>query len=742
MYSSSPYYDCYGNFEELLRQEFRKQGIEPVFNKFYLDFNTVDPKEGIKNMEAYLEIIKDKPVALILTVGDQAASALFNTRHRLLSSVPVVACNVHFPDEKLIKEYERRKVYVLRDAPDFQRNIDFIKSLRPQVGIDVIYDIDLTPLGCKSFDLLTRFADRKEMRLLGCGSAFSVEPEYKELQEMVEHYNLMPARAGSHVGKDEITISLCPFRYTKGTSLFVDMEKSKSGQKKEVFLLDKFDQMSLPITKALNIPSFSCIRQGFGEDAKIVGGYMATDEISARTAADFSVRLMNKEKIGMPKIRDMEKEYVLDWTYFSAYADFDVENVPENVRIINYSFYDRYRNELYFLTGLFILAFILVLVSWLRIRRRSREERKNLEMLEEIHKRLTLSMDGGRVALWDIQGENIEFDENYTRLVGMEQRTFVRTDFLKYAYPDDVSLLNSLYETLHQSTDMHVRRVRFSFSEENYRWYELRCRSLKDAKGRIMLAGVMQDIQLQVEREEQLIQAKQMAENAELKQSFLNNMSHEIRTPLNAIVGFTNLLVGEGGDEIEPEEKKAMLEIINRNNELLLKLVNDVVEISRLDSGNLDLKIKEWNMTTVVKEIYMAYQTLIKPSLQFHLVLDESLSLPVSIDRMRFIQVISNFLNNADKFTRSGSVTLGCSVDKERRKVSVYVQDTGKGIDEKELMMIFDRFYKTDEFEQGSGLGLSICKVIIERLCGHIEVQSEVGKGSRFTVILSLMDII
>lgn len=742
MYSSSPYYDCYGNFEELLRQEFRKQGIEPVFNKFYLDFNTVDSKEGIKNMEAYLEIIKDKPVALILTVGDQAVSALFNTRHRLLSSVSVVACNVHFPDEKLIKEYERRKVYVLRDAPDFQRNIDFIKSLRPQVGIDVIYNIDLTPLGRKSFDLLTRFADRKEMRLLGCGSAFSVEPEYKELQEMVEHYNLMPARAGSHVGKDEITISLCPFRYTKGTSLFVDMEKSKSGQKKEVFLLDKFDQMSLPITKALNIPSFSCIRQGFGEDAKIVGGYMATDEISARTAADFSVRLMNKEKIGMPKIRDMEKEYVLDWTYFSAYADFDVENVPENVRIINYSFYDRYRNELYFLTGLFILAFILVLVSWLRIRRRSREERKNLEMLEEIHKRLTLSMDGGRVALWDIQGENIEFDENYTRLVGMEQRTFVRTDFLKYAYPDDVSLLNSLYETLHQSTDMHVRRVRFSFSEENYRWYELRCRSLKDAKGRIMLAGVMQDIQLQVEREEQLIQAKQMAENAELKQSFLNNMSHEIRTPLNAIVGFTNLLVGEGGDEIEPEEKKAMLEIINRNNELLLKLVNDVVEISRLDSGNLDLKIKEWNMTTVVKEIYMAYQALIKPSLQFHLVLDESLSLPVSIDRMRFIQVISNFLNNADKFTRSGSVTLGCSVDKERRKVSVYVQDTGKGIDEKEFMMIFDRFYKTDEFEQGSGLGLSICKVIIERLCGHIEVQSEVGKGSRFTVILSLMDII
>ena len=256
-----------------------------------------------------------------------------------------------------------------------------------------------------------------------------------------------------------------------------------------------------------------------------------------------------------------------------------------------------------------------------------------------------------------------------------------------------------------------------------------------------LIIGISWDITNIQNIEQELIFARIKAEQSDrLKTAFLANMSHEIRTPLNAIVGFTNLLVGEGGDEIEPDEKKAMLEIINRNNELLLKLVNDVVEISRLDSGNMDLEIKEWDMATVVKEIYMAYQALIKPSLQFHLALDENLSLPVNIDRMRFIQVISNFLGNADKFTRSGSITLGCKVDKKDRKVSVYVQDTGKGIDEKELMMIFDRFYKTDEFEQGSGLGLSICKVIIEKLCGRIEVRSEVGKGSRFTVVLSLAD--
>ena len=227
-----------------------------------------------------------------------------------------------------------------------------------------------------------------------------------------------------------------------------------------------------------------------------------------------------------------------------------------------------------------------------------------------------------------------------------------------------------------------------------------------------------------------------------LKSAFIANMSHEVRTPLNAIVGFTNLLIGEGADEIEPEEKAAMIEIVNNNNELLLKLVNDVLEISRLDSGNLSFDIKEHNITKIIKEIYVTYQTLIQPSLCFILELDETVSLPVNIDCFRFTQVISNFLNNANKFTKEGTITLGCRIYKEHQEVCVYVKDTGKGIDDKELMMIFDRFYKTDEFEQGSGLGLSICKVIIERLAGRIEVHSEVGKGSCFSVILSLANII
>lgn len=730
-----------GQFEELLKKEFRSKGVEPIFDKYYLDCNRFGQAVEMEHIGNYLGVLKSKPIDLIMVMGDQATHSLLSTRHPLLYSVPVVACNVHFPDENLLKKYESRKVYALRDTPDFKHNMEFIRSLQPHVGLEIVYNIDLTPLGHKSFDLLNQVVDRKDVQILGHKSAFSMEYEYKEMREMIEFYNLMPAVANNRIKKNELTISLCPFRYIKGASLLVMMENSKSEQGKKAFLLDKFDMVSFPIVNALSIPSFSCVHAGFGEGNKIVGGYMATKEISVQAAADLSTRLMNKEKIGMPKIRDLRKEYVLDWSVFSTYNGYDIKNVGKNVRIINYPIYDHYREEFYLLGVLFVFAFIFISVSLLHTRRRSLIERKNLKILEEAHKRLTLSADGGQISLWNMQGSDIEFDDNYARLTGVKKRKFKRTDFLEYVHPDDSQLLSSFYEALCKSPGVEIQRVRFRFDEKKgYQWYELRCRSLKDIKGEMMLAGIMQNIQESVEREHQLIVAKQMAEKAELKQSFLNNMSHEIRTPLNAIVGFTNVLLGEGSEEIDPDEKASMLEIINHNNELLLKLINDVLEISRLDSGSLDFDMKEWNMTDIVKEIYKTYQPLIRPSLQFRLELDDTVPVPVHTDRLRFAQVISNFLNNANKFTQNGYIALGCKVDKKHREVRIYVEDSGKGIDEKELMMIFERFYKTDEFEQGSGLGLAISKVIIERLSGCIKVHSEKGKGSCFAVILSLAD--
>lgn len=134
------------SFERSVKREFRAQGIEPVLDKYYLDC-TSGQQDAAEHIRKYLDIVESRSADLILVVGDQASSSLLSTRHGLLDTVPVVACNVHFPDEKLINDCGSRKVYVLRDLPDFQRNMEFIKSLQPRTGMEIVYNIDLTPLG-------------------------------------------------------------------------------------------------------------------------------------------------------------------------------------------------------------------------------------------------------------------------------------------------------------------------------------------------------------------------------------------------------------------------------------------------------------------------------------------------------------------------------------------------------------------------------------------------------------------
>ena len=248
-----------------------------------------------------------------------------------------------------------------------------------------------------------------------------------------------------------------------------------------------------------------------------------------------------------------------------------------------------------------------------------------------------------------------------------------------------------------------------------------------------VVTGLLQNIQEIKDRETELIEARNIAEQAELKQSFLNNMSHEIRTPLNAIVGFSSILADTL--QTDDEEIKEYVNIINVNTELLLNLVNDILELSRIDSGVVSFIQQDKNVRTLLESYYRTFHVQVKPGLEFLCDFPEE-DYTVSVDPMRLQQVVTNFLSNANKFTESGYIRLGYRYIAEEDKVSIFVEDTGKGIPKNELEMIFSRFYKRDEFAQGTGLGLAICQGIVLRLHGQIRVESEVGKGSRFSVLL------
>lgn len=171
------------------------------------------------------------------------------------------------------------------------------------------------------------------------------------------------------------------------------------------------------------------------------------------------------------------------------------------------------------------------------------------------------------------------------------------------------------------------------------------------------------------------------------------------------------------------------------NTALLLKLVEDVLELSRIESGNLSFNIQKEKVCQLLTEVYQTHSVLIHAPLEF---IKECPcgDVFVNVDPMRLTQVLTNFLNNATKFTKNGYIKLGYHCPSDSGEVHIYVEDTGVGIPRSEQKMIFERFYKRDEFSQGVGLGLSICQLIVEKMDGRIELCSEEGEGSRFTVVL------
>lgn len=241
--------------------------------------------------------------------------------------------------------------------------------------------------------------------------------------------------------------------------------------------------------------------------------------------------------------------------------------------------------------------------------------------------------------------------------------------------------------------------------------------------------------QLELMRRE-LIESKEKAETSDkLESAFLANMSHEIRTPLNAIVGFSRII----SESDNAEERREYYEIVDANNERLLQLINEILDLSKIESGIVEFTYGPVRLHTLCKEIHDAHVFRCPQGVELRFDSpDEALS--IHSDKNRIFQVFSNLIGNAFKFTTEGSVSYGYKQEGER--VVFYVKDTGLGIEPEKLGRVFQRFAKLNNFAQGTGLGLSICKTIIERLGGEIAVSSEVGTGTTFTFWLPLENVI
>lgn len=363
------------------------------------------------------------------------------------------------------------------------------------------------------------------------------------------------------------------------------------------------------------------------------------------------------------------------------------------------------------------------------------------EMTQEYMIKMALSTT--RIFPWfyDMERKKMVIDPRYFDYTGIatQDGTMTLEAFSERLHPEDRAAMAHAF-SLQLNGEHYPYPVPFRLlrGDNRYEWFEGQSTYLGQVKGMpYRIVGICMSTQAHKDIEQALTDAKDRAEQSDrLKSAFLANMSHEIRTPLNAIVGFSNLLTG-GEINPESEDAKEYSALINKNCDHLLSLVSDILDLSRIETGAMEYSFAEYPLNQLLTDIVQNREYNLPEEVKLNLLLPAE-EIKIVTDPLRLRQVLEHLVGNAVKFTVKGHIDAGYTLCGDKNSVRLFVADTGRGIPADQTGKIFERFYKADSFMQGAGLGLSLCKTIVEQLGGTITVSSEPGKGSRFAVTLPL----
>ena len=710
---------------ELLQKEFRRLGLDCDVREYYLDCDRYMEEVENFRMAGFVDDLSAWGAELIAVLDDQAAYALMACGHPLAHEIPVVFSGVNYPNISLLLQYPNITGYA--DTPDYLRTIRMIESIMGKERICLMNG--------------QTFLDRKIWHALN----EQCEGQGPDIVTSAQGFYF--AGSSYHCVREGETIS--PILKRQNIDMLLDTTKivrmtSDSIAIRHLMWLGRGDNTLLLYTKRdyttkrvgmlFDNPTFQTINEGFGFADYLLGGYFTPLESQIRYMAT-GIKERLEGRMPRQQVTECAKQYVLNWHVLQKYG-IPLESIPVEYTVMYIPFSERYRYHILvgsILGAVFVLTVIVLLsFSLLHERRRKREALRNL--LYE-HETLCLAIEGNSTYAWRLEGDSVSCDSQFCELIHHRSGRLLLNEITPYIHPGDLPVFRKNIASRHERTH-HKGQYRCNFTGE-FQWWEFSYNTIHTPGHAPIIAGLLQNIQELKDHEQELIESRELAEQAELKQSFLNNMSHEIRTPLNAIVGFSDMLANE--PEFSDEERQEFVDIINTNTKLLLKLVGDVLELSRIESGNLSFIFQRESVRQLLDDVYQTHSLLIQPPLQFLKDFPPE-DVQVNVDPMRLTQVLTNFLNNANKFTKEGSIQLGYCCPSGMSEVHLYVEDTGIGIPHSEQKMIFERFYKRSEFSQGVGLGLSICVLIVEKMGGRIELRSEEGRGSRFTVVLPCIE--
>ena len=725
IHSFEPGYPPAAKALELLQKEFSLLGLDCDVREYYLDCDRYMEEAENLRMAGFVDDLSAWGAELIAVLDDQAAYALMACRHPLAHEIPVVFSGVNYPNISLLLQYPNITGYA--DTPDYLRTIRMIESIMGKSRICLMN-------GQVFLDRKIWHALNEQCRGQGFAIVTSTEGAYfagSSYHRVRERETISPI-----LKRQNIDVLLDTTKIVRMTSDSIAIRHLMwLGRGDNTLLLyTKRDYTTKRVGMLFDNPTFQTINEGFGFADYLLGGYFTPLESQIRYMAT-GIKERLEGRMPRQQVTECAKQYVLNWHVLQKYG-IPLESIPVEYTVMYIPFSERYRYHILvgsILGAVFVLTVIVLLsFSLLHERRRKREALRNL--LYE-HETLCLAIEGNSTYAWRLEGDSVSCDSQFCELIHHRPGRLLLDEITPYIHPDDLPAFRKNIAARHERTH-HKGQYRCNFTGE-FQWWEFSYNTIHTPGHAPIIAGLLQNIQELKDHEQELIESRELAEQAELKQSFLNNMSHEIRTPLNAIVGFSDMLANE--PEFSNEERQEFVDIINTNTKLLLKLVGDVLELSRIESGNLSFTFQRESVCRLLDDVYQTHSLLIRPPLQFLKDFPPE-DVQVNVDPMRLTQVLTNFLNNANKFTKEGSIRLGYCCPSGMSEVHLYVEDTGIGIPHSEQKMIFERFYKRSEFSQGVGLGLSICVLIVEKMGGRIELRSEEGRGSRFTVVLPCIE--
>ena len=394
------------------------------------------------------------------------------------------------------------------------------------------------------------------------------------------------------------------------------------------------------------------------------------------------------------------------------------------------------------IVGSILLVASIILLVWQR--KAGRELSMELSHLEKMKKHnveYELVLKAMRLCTWhiDVAARTITYDNDFRERNDCfmpEPGTSLDVLVEAMADADKKRIQKSLEEICEGDKDQYheISQIRSSH-DGSYYWTESYATvTTRDTEGKpLVIVGTSMCIDERKEMESALVIARNKAEESDrLKSAFIANMSHEIRTPLNAIIGFTSVLPDIDGDE----ERKELIGLIQENNQKLLRIIDDVMNISKIESGKEKLVMTSFELNDFIRSLMDGHVPNLQPGVSLSAMFNQS-ALNVTTDMDRLREILNHLLSNAVKFTSKGSIIIGYDAPHEGR-VRLWVQDTGKGISPEHQERVFERFFKVDEYIPGAGLGLSICRTMAYSIGGDVGVESTLGEGSKFWVDLPI----